>query len=415
MRSTGVKAAAITCLAVVLVCASAASGPAASGVRPWPAAQEPQPLLGLFARDGGSFLARVDRDTLGPTGARAVLRPDQGPWAFSPDRTRVAIAHLATPPLISVVDVDRMRLVRDLPTHGGTDVVAWLSPDRIAWLEFHRVVVADPTTGATVRTTPLALAPLRAGFLPGALVLLLAPENRIGQARLAVVDDSGRVRTVRLRRTRASAFLTGGRERHPGLAVDPAGRRAYVVGAGEPAASVDLRTLRVAYHSLGSARRLAKGAIDGPTRRALWLGNGLLAVTGEDGRIRRTTRGEATNVSSEPAGVAIVDVRTWRAVRLDGDATHVALAGDRLLGYGTSLRSGQNIGAGLDVYAPGGRRVGHLFARRAVWSVEALGDRAVVGLGDFPQLVDLSTLSVVRTLPATVPLLLLGAANDWLG
>jgi hypothetical protein len=278
-----------------------------------------------------------------------------------------------------------------------------------------------------VRATPLALTPTRVGIAPGAFVLLLATDNRIGRARLAVVDADGPVRSVELARTRASAFFTGGRQRRPGLAVDPEGRRAYVVGAGEPVAEVDLRTLRVSYHELGAHRSAlgrvrdwlepeaaAKGALDGPDRHALWLGNGLLAVTGQDGRAVRTRRGEVTGMSTTPAGLDVVDVRAWRAVHLGRRTTDAALVEGRLLGFGVTFRRGRTAGAGLDVYARGTSRPRHLFGTSPIWWTQGLGRTAVVGVGDSPTLVDLASASVVRRLPARVPLLLVGGARDGL-
>jgi hypothetical protein len=62
----------------------------------------------------------------------------------------------------------------------------------------------------------------------------------------------------------------------PGFAVDPSTGRAFVVSPDRLIAVVDLQTLEVSHH--GATRSLAK-AVDGPSRTAAWLGNGLLAVS----------------------------------------------------------------------------------------------------------------------------------------
>ena len=81
-------------------------------------------------------------------------------------------------------------------------------------------------------------------------MLLLGRPASIGPARVAVVDAGGRVRTVSLPGI-AAGFQepadwdkvgASSRRAQPGLAVDPDGRRAFVVGAGDPLAVVDLRT-----------------------------------------------------------------------------------------------------------------------------------------------------------------------------
>ena len=151
-------------------------------------------------------------------------------------------------------------------------------------------------------------------------MLLLAPEGRIGPARLAVIS-------VELSRIRAGSNV-GHEEpvafvpelRHPGITVDEAGDRAFVAGAsGDPIAEVRLTTLDVSYRSPSTSRswpaRLrdwlepaaaAKGPVASSHRVVRWLGNGLLALSGSD-----TTPTGPETMASTPAGLSIVDTRDW--------------------------------------------------------------------------------------------------------
>ncbi|MGH3072778.1 MAG: hypothetical protein ACRDNB_10990, partial [Gaiellaceae bacterium] len=144
---------------------------------------------------------------------------------------------------------------------------------------------------------------------------------------------------------------SGGVEQQvPGLAVDPVGRTAYVVG-GERVFPVDLRTLAVT--DRGPVRSLAKRSA-GATRSAEWLGNGRLAVSGEN------WDPEAGNV---PAGLEIVDVRSRRARVVDRSASRFTVAAGRIL---VERRLG---GRALAVVAYGldGRELYRLELDWAVW------------------------------------------------
>jgi hypothetical protein len=175
------------------------------------------------------------------------------------------------------------------------------------------------------------------------LVLLLAPPDRIGPARLALFDGR-RVRTAELREVRAGWEQEGeteqdyrGRQSVPGLAVEPSGSRALVVPAGNRVAEVALETLEVRYHDLSEPVSLldrlrdwlepaahAK-AIDGPERNAVWLPSGLVAVSGSD----YAADGDRMDVT--PAGLALVDPSDWSVRRLSDEPNWVALRGDAVL------------------------------------------------------------------------------------
>jgi hypothetical protein len=164
-------------------------------------------------------------------------------------------------------------------------------------------------------------------------------------------------------------------------------------------AEVDLRGLGVAGHRTGPRPgplgRLADWllpaaeakAVHGPVRLAAWLGDGLLAVWGQD-ESRPVVHGSTVEQWLRPAGLQLVDTRTWRAATIHPDASGALWAGGRLLAYGRLL--GPPAGPdtdqptqrtfGLTVFGPGDRRPVHLLGTRQVNWVEVDGDRAYVDL-----------------------------------
>jgi len=128
-------------------------------------------------------------------------------------------------------------------------------------------------------------------------------------------------------------------------------------------------------------------SVHGPVRRAAWLGGGLLAVWGHDDS-EPVVRGSVVEQWSRPAGLRVVDTRTWRAVTVHANAGEVAVAGGRLLAWGRLLgpppSADVNVPAvrafGLMVFGPGDRRPLHLFGSRQVSWLQVSGGRAYVDL-----------------------------------
>jgi hypothetical protein len=140
--------------------------------------------------------------------------------------------------------------------------------------------------------------------------LLLGSDGSFAPAMVAVVDAEGSVRTVTIDRISVGRVHEedGKAEvRSPGFAVDPTTHRAFVVGSDLTVAEIDLDTLAVRYRG-GSARSLAK-YVSGPTRDAIWLGNGLLAVTGTD------YADDDTN--GQPIGLRLIDTHDWSTRLVD--------------------------------------------------------------------------------------------------
>jgi hypothetical protein len=111
-------------------------------------------------------------------------------------------------------------------------------------------------------------------------------------------------------------------------------------------AEVDLRSLGVAWHRIepraGLLRRLAAWllpaaeakSVHGPVRMAAWLGDGRLAVWGQD-ESKPVVRGSTLETWLRPAGLRLIDTRTWRATTIHPHASAAVWAGGRLLAFGS--------------------------------------------------------------------------------
>jgi hypothetical protein len=251
----------------------------------------------------------------------------------------------------------------------------------VAVLQSGGVIVGDPEKGMIVRRTPLAFTTRFAAWArtPGGVAALMDGPP----LRLVAVGRSGLVRSASLRRIRPA--VSG----YPGLVVDPRGRRVLVFAASAPVAEVSLRTMRVRYHRvlLPRPRGTPRPRAATTSRGGLWLWNGLAAVFGED--------------SSAPAGVHVVDTKTWTARTVDPGAGSAQLAAGRLLVYTSDRFVRRAAGVGLRVYARDGRRlVSHLLGRQAL-EVEVAGSRAyaypAVGRSRALHVVQARSGAIVRT------------------
>ena len=312
-------------------------------------------------------------------------------WSFSPDGGRLVLGGFR--PVLRFVDAVSLRSLGDLRLGGrGTVVVtAWPTPRRVLAAVQQRpgtlrLVVVDPVARRILGRRPLAgrSEVVDVASSSRGLALLLAPPASIGPARLVVARTDGSVGS-----TRISAIAAGMRMKQvpsgsspvdrrwvPGLAVDPSGRRAFVVGGGAPVADVDLGSMQVAYHRLAEPVSLlgrlrewvepsafAKGESEGPVRAVHWLGDGLLAVSGWD------ARGTEKPVA---AGLKLVDTRTWTARTLDEETGEVTLAARIILAHGSRFATG------LTAYDRDGRHLWHRFGRARIGNVETSGERLYV-------------------------------------
>lgn len=390
-------------------------GPASSARAP--RTTSPRHLLGEWWEDSVTakrMLAEIDPRTLAP-GRRVTPGPFGSSWAFSPDGRGLALG--GPEGAVRFVDLAPMRKLGDLRPEASGYVVA------LAWPSQNRLLALEQWVGDVTRqrTWLLVIDPLRRKLLGrrpleggvheveegnGRMVAVAAPPAGIGSARLIVVEPTGRIRCVLLKEisTGSEHLQTEGvvRMRKPGLALDPAADRAFVVSAGEPIAEIDLRDLRVSYHDQASAsllsrlrdwvepEALADGLpIVGSHRQALWLGNGLLAHSGSE-----QEPGADGGYSESPVGLQVIDTKTWSVRDLDDRVSRILLADDTLLafgGYGSER-------FGVSVYTLDGDLRFRRFVGEDVWDVQAVGPYAYVSSRDELAVVDLRSGDVVHDL-----------------
>jgi hypothetical protein len=290
---------------------------------------------------GNSILTSINPTSLVRGGPRVRLGGNASSWSWSPHRRYLAVA--SHPQRLTVVDVPAARAVARvrLAASGGVRAVTWPRRDRVlALVEAPRgvvVVAVDPLAGRVVRRTAVPR-PFAFEFerVPGGLVFLAGSRRSVGPVRLVRVDAEGRVRVAAILQVPAGVVVGRGLQ-DPGLAVDPAGRTAYVV-SGDRVFPVDLRTLDVS--GPRPLRTLAKVA-PGTSRAAEWLGDGRLALSGVDR--------DAETGAIAPAGLRIVDVRSWTVRVVDREATGFTLAARRLLVESAASRRALSLSAyGLD-------------------------------------------------------------------
>lgn len=406
------------------------AGPDASSALASDAAPVPQltQLLG-FAH---STLVRIDSQSLRPLPGNGIrvgtggCAPRQGgtacwsipPWTVSPNgRLAVARNDLSS---LRLVDVGRMRVTANIRIDGGAiGALAWLASGRVLALqetpgERQRLLAVDLAKRRVAARRPLSGSVQRLARTADELVMLLAPAQAIGPARIAVADRRGAVRFVRLGRILAGSKLLGTGSDHrvdarlPGLAVDPQSRRAFVVDK-SVAAEIDLKSLAVSYHTLERRASFLSRLwnwlepaaeakqVSGHVREAQWLGDNLLAISGTDTDQSRT----------QPAGLLVADAHEWSVRTIDRGATGVEVAGDVLLAIGESI--------GLAAYGFDGAKRFQQFDGRQAWLVQAYGGRAYVGISGEEALwvVDLTAGSLVATQQQPLPWLLLGAGGGW--
>jgi hypothetical protein len=412
----------------------------------------PSPLLGVVFQRRGGELARVDRRTLRALPGRRIAVGSGGcvprsggqacfgvpPWTLSQDGSRLALGRNESLGVRSLrlVDVARMRVTEDLRLSGGpVGLLAWLAPRRllavqeVCCAERQRLLAVDLRTGRVVLRRDLRGSVVGVARSPRRLVMLIAPAKAIGPARLAVADRLGAVRVLRLGRVLAGTRLLGRSghrtaQRLPGLAVDTPGRRAFVVEPGR-VAEVDLGSLAVSYHELAQAAGRPERAVDAKTgnsrtRVARWLGDDRLAVTGADEQSFTDARGREQH-RIRPAGLSLVDKRSWSVRVVDAGASELVVAGDLLLATGVSSDSatGERRGMGLAAYGLDGDRRFGLFAGREAWVQTVHAGRAYVvvsrpnGRPEPTRVLELATGRVTGRRHGPLPWLVRDGASSW--
>jgi hypothetical protein len=435
-----------TVVAVLAVAALAAAAAASSSRVPTVAVPKAGrapagtgPLLAVVQGRRGPILGRVDRQTLGLArrSPRLALRNPVAAWGYSPDRRVLAVATEILPgtedpiPLVQFVDPFSLRrLARTKLDDGHAAALVWAG-DRVN-LVLERwccpasfdVVTIDAATHALVSRQRVENAVVNVQRAGNSIVVLTGPAAGIGTAGLTVVDPSGTVRSIVLGQIQAGTDLanadapdfTQPHQNIPGLAVDAASGRAFVVPASGAIAQVSLASLAVSYHTvaepvsfLGRLHDLlepkaeAKG-ISGPVRAARWLGDGVIAVFGADESVSVDQNGDPA-FGWKPAGLTFVDTNTWGAKSIDPGADSLTIAGDNLLATGSSWASqvqGQH-GMGLVDYGFDGVRRLALFQGRPAFVGLVFRGRAYVYVEGVLKVVDLAAGTLLRDRVARLP------------
>jgi hypothetical protein len=368
-------------LSIVLCCTLLLAATAADNQRPRDRAAAP----GLY-EIAGDFV-RVDPETLRPVrGQRAPLDGDSWAWSFAPGRTRIALVSDSPGPELRLIDLRTMRVIGDarLARRGSAWATAWVSPRRLLGVvvtpaDDTIVAGVDPATRRVLWRRRLG-GSLRVGeaFRKG-LVLILGPRGDVGPSMIVRVSADGDIRTAPLAQIPSGA--AGPLDSRPGLAVDHSGARAFVVQAGSPVAEVDLRTLQVHAHP-PLLRGRAPNATRAATRDALWLGKGLLAVTGRDTR---------SSGAETPAGLTLVNTLARSARKIDRRATDAVVAPGTLLASSFLYSGRRTVGSGLTGYSLAGTRKFHRYADEPVAGVQPLGSEVLVMTSKRTRLIDART------------------------
>lgn len=384
--------------------------------------------LAIVPAYNGSRLAWLDPARLRPLKRASVALPG-GAWSpvRSPAGQYVALGGVGSTG-VRIVDVRRMKLTAQLvrrPSQRYLRPLAWPTRRRLLVLDYPQnaqgapeaLLAIDPVAkkvvGRTVRASTAHAWTEWAGAGPR-LVLLSEQTDRMGPARLVVFGpDGGIIRATDVAVT-AGLWPDGppsSQIARPGLAVDPTGKSAYLV---EPrgVTRVDLETFDTSYAQLSEARSLLSrflGWIEpaaqakelaGFSRQATWVGDGLLAVSGAEYQVARST----------PAGLELVEAATGARHTLESHASAHLVAGDLLLAFGAARdeQAQSETGMGLAAFTRDGAQLWNTLTDEPVWLVEAAGGYGYVPTPAtaFPRgvrVIDLATGSILRTVRGELP------------
>lgn len=386
-------------MATVLALAAGASAPA----KPF------HSLLGIVNEAGNARLVGIDPETLAVTDGPSVTLGQQfGSWAFSRDRSQLVYLDRTT---LRFFDLFNFIPEGDVRLSGGGPV-AWLSSGTVVAVSRYganavEVVKVDAAAHRVRSRQRLAGVVLAARTLPDALVVILGRENKIAPVRMLVVE-SGQTRVVRLGgvwggtvfERRNPPVIT---RRMPALAVDGSKATTYVVDPDGMIVELPLSTLVATFRELHGG--FAK-VLYGSERRALLLGNGLLALTGLD----------LDPAGAQPAGLELIDTRTWSSRRVELGAAYAWSTSDGLLATGTTWNAmrQKRTAIGLVAFDPSGQTRFRLFEGLSVGVLATVGSRAWVAVeGERePLVVDVGDGRVVGRRAYPLPMLLLGRSSS---
>jgi hypothetical protein len=402
-------------LAMFAVLASAAAG----------AERDSTTLYGLLPPNGGGDLVRVDPNMLRPVGRHLAVGEFGTTWAFSPDRSRLALGWSYTPTLgrvgaIRIVDLRHWRSERVITLDGelgSLQAASWVGNRLLALVSRpggYQALALDTRTGRVFRRLTEEGLVLHAVPSTRGLTLLVAPQTGIGAARVVQIDRALDPRSITLDRIVAGTGITendngqlvAGRSQFPGFALRSGAVRptAYVLGPGAPPAVIDLASLTSRYAPTRALAARTK-TIEGSWRIARWAGGTNLAYGGID---------HALDGTATRAGVALIDTATWERRTLDPRATTAVAGGGLILAWDSWPAADRSLGVrafGLDAALRFAALPG-----AAVDDVQLAGRRALVQLsGSRPvaAVLDLRTGATVTSIRGNVPRLLVGRAAAW--
>ncbi len=344
-----------------------------------------------------NLLVPYDPVRLVPSGSPIRMGQFGHAWSISPDRQRLVAAagvrRKGEPTVVRFVELGSRRIEGTVTLPGEFSRVtatAWIRGRVLVVVSGSsatRVYAVDPERRVTVSQIEFPGTVVLGERAQSALVLLLATPNQIGPATIAVVDQSPRVQTVVLKRIAVGTATTGdGAERRmtirrPALTLGPSGRRAFVIGAGEYPAAIDLRTLSVRYAPVRLTAASTK-RVEGSMR---------IAETLPDGRIIVGASVYGAIGAEDTAGLWIIDPKDWSRRVLTTNWTWFRVAGGLIFARGET-------GVGLRIIQPSGSSR-ELFRTGSVARVTVVGPRAFVtffGTNIKAAVVELGTGRVVR-------------------
>jgi hypothetical protein len=394
-----------TFLAALLV-AVGIGGPALAPVPPTSPGKVPASVLGIIWNETGFAkprLARLKPLTLEPNGREMPLRLGGGSaTAVSPNGRLLAVGTAA--PGIQLIDLRRMKEVGYVKL-GGSGWVTFLFWEHSALFAAVQsdtngaVLVIDPVGRQVIRRHRLQRAILAVEHGIGGIVLITAPRNTVGPVELDVVGGKG-MSSVPIAKVLGGSETENGadgfraRQVTPGLAIDRAGRRAFIVPAGRTVAEISLRNLALEYHELSEPVSLlgrlhnwlepsAKAKlIEGPQRKAAWLGDGLIALTGADYTTVNDSNGQP-EVHVRAAGLSFIDTSDWSVCEINEETSDFTVSGSRLLAFGdTSWGDPAAKRLGLVGYDQHGSELFQVLKGRRVGWLETAGDLAYFVVDD---------------------------------
>jgi hypothetical protein len=379
-------------------------------------------------------------------GRKVPLAGHVGSWAFSADRSRLAIAscwdETASATGIRFANARSMRVLGDLQLgqYKCVSALTWLAPRRLLAVartsSESKLLVIDPAVRKVLRRIAIPPYPWAIGHSHDHLVLLYGGDDSFAPSRLLVVDANGNVRSVSVAGVLAGQVVDDSnandyrvRVVRPGLAVDPGGR-AFLVPASGAVAEIDLATLAVSYHDLAHPSLLRRflnwltpaaeaKALDGQEREAAWVGDGKIVVSGSDYTTVEDAKGAPTT-NATPAGTMLIDTRSWRAQLLSDGTSGFATSADVVIAEGGTFSETdqRSYGPGLEAFSLDGRKLWQLHEGEARW-IEPAGVVGYVHDGNgHAEVVELAIGDVVATLSRNErlhpwPQLLVGQSSNW--